>query len=66
MQYCGIAVLCMIGEIIDPYYQNGIGRVGETELPLNRRDIAVFFDEVPAHGVARVIGSVTLDAGQAA
>ena len=33
---------------------------------LNRCDIAGFLDEVPAHGVAGVMGRVTLDAGQAA
>ena len=37
-----------------------------TELSLNRRDIAGFLDEVPAHGVAGVMGGATLDAGQAA
>ena len=37
-----------------------------TELPLNRRDIAGFLDEVSAHGVAGVMGRVALDAGQAA
>ena len=37
-----------------------------TELPLNRRDIAGFLDEVSAHGVAGVMGRVALDAGLAA
>ena len=36
------------------------------ELSLNRRDIAGFLDGVPAHGMADVMGRVTLDAGQAA
>jgi hypothetical protein len=26
MQYCGIAVLCLIGKIIDPYYQKRLTR----------------------------------------
>jgi len=88
--------LCLIGEIIDPYYQkrnfdslfnrpkcsclfqhrkffvgdpgvlDGIGRVDVAELSLNRGDITGFIDEVPAHGVASVMGRVTLDACQAA
>ena len=29
-----------------------------TELPLNRRDVAGLLDEVPAHGVAVVMGRV--------
>jgi len=36
------------------------------ELSLNRCDIAGFLYEVPAHGMAGVMGGVTLDAGQAA
>ena len=34
------------------------------ELPLNSCDIAGFLNEVPAHGMAGVMGRVTLDAGQ--
>ena len=45
---------------------DGIGRVGVAELPLNRGDIAGFLDEVPAHGVAGVMGRMALDTGQAA
>ena len=86
IQYCRIAVLYMIGEIIAPYYQkrnfdslfnrpkcsclfqhrkffvgdpgvlDGIGRVGVAEPSLNRGDITGFIDEVPAHGVAGVMG----------
>ncbi len=37
-----------------------------TELFLSRCDIAGFLYEVPAHGVASVMGRVALDAGQAA
>jgi len=33
---------------------------------LNRRAIAGFLYEVPAHGVAGIMGRVSLDAGQAA
>jgi len=33
---------------------------------MNCRDIACFLYEVPTHGVAGVMGRVTLDAGQAA
>jgi hypothetical protein len=36
------------------------------ELSLNCRDIAGFLDEVSAHGMAGVMGRVTLDAGQGA
>ena len=36
------------------------------ELSLNCGDIAGFLNEVPAHGVAGVMGRVALDAGQAA
>ena len=36
------------------------------ELPLNRRDIAVFLDEMPAHGVAGAMGHAALGAGQVA
>jgi hypothetical protein len=36
-----------------------------TELSLSRCKIAGFLDEVPAHGVAGVMGPVTLDDGQA-
>jgi len=50
----------------DPGVLDGIGRVGVAELSLNRRDIAGFLDGVPAHGMADVMGRVTLDAGQAA
>jgi hypothetical protein len=50
----------------DPDVLNGIGRVGVTELSLNRCDIPSFPDEVPAHGMAGVMGRVTFDAGQAA
>ena len=50
----------------DPGVLDGIGRVGVAELSLNRRDIAGFLDEVPAHGVAGVMGRMALDAGQAA
>jgi hypothetical protein len=50
----------------DPDVLNGIGRVGVTELSLNRCDIPGFPDEVPAHGMAGVMGRVTFDAGQAA
>ncbi len=46
----------------DPGVLDGVGRVGVAELSLNRRDIAGFLDEVPAHGV----GGVALDAGQGA
>jgi len=49
-----------------PGVLDGIGRVGVAELPLNRRDIVGFLDEVPAHGVTDVTGRMTLDAGQAA
>ena len=45
---------------------DGIGRVGVTELSLNRCDIIGFLYEVPPHGVPGVMGRVTLDAGQAA
>ena len=45
---------------------NRVDRVGVTELSLNRRDIAGFLDEVPAHGVAGGMGRVVLDAGQTA
>ena len=37
-----------------------------TELSLNRCNIPGFSDEVPAHGMAGVMGRVTFDAGQAA
>ena len=37
-----------------------------TELPLNRRDISGFLNEVPAHGMAGVMGGMALDAGKAA
>ena len=37
-----------------------------TELSLDRCDISCFLDEVPAHGMAGVMGSMSLDAGQAA
>jgi hypothetical protein len=37
-----------------------------TELSLNRCDISGFLDKVSPHGVAGVMGRVTLDAGQAA
>jgi hypothetical protein len=47
-------------------YCDGIGRVGVTELSLNRGDITGFVDEVPGHGVAGVMGRVTLDACQVA
>ncbi len=50
----------------DPGVLNRIGCVDVAELPLNRCDIAGFLDEVPAHGMAGVMGRVTLDAGQAA
>jgi len=50
----------------DPGVLNGIGRVGVTELSLNRCNIPSFPDEVPAHGMAGVMGRVTFDAGQAA
>ncbi len=36
------------------------------ELSLNRCDIAGFLYEVPAHGMAGVMGRMALDAGQAA
>ena len=36
------------------------------ELSFNRCDIAGLLDEVPAHGVTGVVGSMALDAGQAA
>jgi hypothetical protein len=36
------------------------------ELALYCSDVSGFFYEVPAHGVASVMGGVTLDAGQAA
>ncbi len=36
------------------------------ELPLNGCDISGFLNEVSAHGMAGVMGRVTLDAGQAA
>ncbi len=35
------------------------------DLPMNCRDIACFLYEVPAHGVAGIMGRVALDAGQA-
>jgi hypothetical protein len=50
----------------DPGVLDGIGCVGVAKLSLNRRDIAGFLDEVPAHGVAGVMGGMTLDAGQVA
>ena len=37
-----------------------------TELSLNSRNISGFLDEVPAHGMAGVMGRMALDAGQAA
>ncbi len=36
------------------------------ELPLNRREVTGFLDELPAHGMAGVMGRVALNAGQAA
>ena len=50
----------------DPGVLNGIGCVGVAELSLNRCDIAGFLNEVPAHGVAGVMGRVAFDAGQVA
>lgn len=50
----------------DPGVLDGIGRVGVAELSLNRCDVAGLLDEVPAHGVAGVMGRVALDAGKAA
>ena len=50
----------------DPGVLNRVGCVGVAKLSLNRRDIAGFLDEVPAHGVAGVMGRVTLDTGQTA
>jgi len=35
---------------------DGVGRVGVTELSLNRLDTAGVLDEVPSHGVADVMG----------
>jgi hypothetical protein len=37
-----------------------------TELSLNRCNITGFLNEVPAYGMAGVMGRVTFDAGQAA
>jgi hypothetical protein len=50
----------------DPGVLNRVGRVGVTELSLNRCDIAGFLDVVSAHGMTGVMGRVTFDAGQAA
>ena len=50
----------------DPGVLDGIGCVGVAELVLYCGDIAGFLDEVPAHGVAGVMGCVALNAGQAA
>jgi len=47
----------------DPGVLDGIGRIGVTELSLNRHDIAGFLDEMPA---GRRGACVALDAGQAA
>ena len=47
----------------DPGVLDGVGRVGVAKLPFNRRDIAGFFDEVPAHGMAGVMGRVPRKAG---
>ena len=45
---------------------DGISRDGVTELSLNHRDIASVVNEVPAHGMAGVMGCVALDAVLAA
>ncbi len=50
----------------DPGVLDGIGLVGVAELPLNRDDIAGFLNEVPAHGMAGVMGRMAIEAGQGA
>ena len=50
----------------DPGVLNREGRGGVTKLSLNRRDISGFLREVPAHGVAVVMGRVTPYPGQTA
>ena len=49
----------------DPGVLDGIGRVCVAKLSLNCGDVAGFFYEVSTHGVAGVMGRVTIDAGQA-
>ena len=61
-------IIQRVGQFLvgDPGVLDGIGRVGVAELALYCGDIAGFLYEVPAHGVAGVMGGVALDAGQVA
>jgi hypothetical protein len=54
----GSPIIQGLGQFLvgDPGVLDGIGRIGVAELSLNRCDIAGLLYEVPAHGVAGVMG----------
>ena len=58
-----LPIIQRVGQFLigDPGVLDGIGRVGVTELSLNRRDVAGFLDQVTG-----VMGRMASNAGQAA